>query len=222
MDGDNQASRLHALLQTGTRQSYSKGQVFQHSNDNQHLCLIVKGFVKRYTITNRGSLGVQVIYGQNDVFPLTHAFKLLLGQSIYKGQEVYYYETMSKVELCVLENTSLLDAVTSDSSLYRDLFAEAGHRLESNIQRLENLSLTSSYHQVAHQLHYFVSKYGTISQDGHHLEMPLTQQDMADILGASRETISTAMTKLRKAGLLEQSHGILVPNLEKLLEESYK
>jgi CRP-like cAMP-binding protein len=194
-------SRLHSLLKTGKKQTFTKGQVFQHSHDRQHFVLLESGFVKRYSITSKGSLGVQIIYGKNDVFPLTHVYKLLFEQFIYKGQEVYYYETMSRTELYSFDNIAFKQAVEKDPSLYKDLFSEAGRRLESNIQRLENLSLPSSYHQVAHQLHHFAMKFGKSIKEGIQLDMPLTQQDLADILGASRETISTAMTKLQALAL---------------------
>jgi CRP/FNR family cyclic AMP-dependent transcriptional regulator len=214
--------KLHELLLNGRKLHLSKGQVFQSSNDRQQLSLVTEGFVKRYSITSRGTLGIQSIYGKDDIFPLTPVFKLFFDQDIYHGDEVFYYEAMSTSEIFTVDNQTLKQAVDADNDLYKELFSVAGERLESNIRQLENLSLHNSHNRVAHIVYFFARRFGEKQKNGVKLNMPLTQQDLADLLGASRETISMAIGKLRDQKLLLNSRNIVISDMKRLRQEAYK
>src|ERR1051325_6562476 len=100
MNGDKvRSGKLHQRVLSGRTYSLGKGQNIQTTEDRRVLNLIKEGFVKRYLISNDGTLGVQIIYGPDDIFPLTLMFQALLNQDIYEGPEVFYYETMGPVEL---------------------------------------------------------------------------------------------------------------------------
>lgn len=172
-------------------------------------------------ITNDGTIGVQITYGRGDVFPLTLVYKTLYDQSIYHGQETYYYEAMSDAEVYTVDAAALLEEVKKDTQLYSDFFQEAGKHLESCVQRLENLALKTSYNRVAHQLVYFARHFGTKSTGGVQIETPLTHQDLADILSLTRETVSTSMVELRKKKLISTDKLIVVHSMEKLEAEAY-
>ncbi len=183
--------------------------------------MVTKGFVKRYLISNEGTYGVQVIYGPGDIFPITLAFSALFKREINEGPEIYYYEAMTEVELYTLDESDLITAVENDPTLYRDLFAICGNRLHSTLQGLENLTLKSSYQRVAHELVYMAKHFGVKKNSGTVIQVPLTHQDIADMLSLTRETVSTAMVQLRKKKLINTGKAISVPDIEKLADESF-
>ena len=205
----------------GKKSLYRKDQIVQSTDDTLLLRLITKGFIKRYLIANDGSLGVQSIYGPGDIFSLTYAFKILLNQSIYAGPEVYYYETMSDVELYTLDNEILHSKMKENPLLYKDFFSQAGRRLESNIHRLENLTLQNSYKRVAHQLAYLARDFGEKTSTGICINVPLTHLDIANVLSITRETVSISVAQLRSNGLIKTGKKIVVPDLDKLEEEAH-
>jgi len=216
------ARKLYSHLLAGKRSIVPKGQVIQSSDDKQTLSLIKRGFVKRYLITSDGTLGVQNIYGPNDVFPLSNTFTILFDRDIYGGSEVYYYETMSETAIYTIDRLALLKAAHADPLLYRDLLALTGQRLHSNIQRLENLSLRVFYKRVAHQLAFYARQYGKRRLTGTKILIPLTQQDLADVLSATRETVSLSIRQLRERGLIKTGKdNIIIPNIKKLEAEAF-
>lgn len=212
---------LHDLIKTGRRYKLPKGQIIQSSDGRKVFTLITEGYVKRYIISNEGSLRIQSIYGPGDAYPLTLAFKSLFNQELYTGPEVVYYETMSGVEIYSIDEQTLVDAVHKDKNLYRDLLLEAGNRFHSNIQQLENFSLNSSYKKVAHQLAYFAAQFGSTSKEGTSIDLLLTHEDLANVISATRETVSTCMIKLRKKGLIKTGKNIIVPDVKKLQDEAF-
>lgn len=199
----------------------SKGQAIQSTDDLKVFNLVMKGYIKRYLISNDGSIGVQVLYGPGDFFPITLAFKTLFGLAINESKEVYYYETMGEVEIYTIDQFALREAVTKDPRLYKDLMSVAGVRLQSTFAGLENLTLHSSYKRVAHLLAYLAHRFGKRTSAGTEIKINLTHQDLADILSLTRETVSTNIIKLRKNGLIKTKKTILVPKLKKLQEEAF-
>jgi CRP/FNR family transcriptional regulator len=140
----------------------------------------------------------------------------LFGQRIYEGKETYYYEAVTDAELYSAGRTALLEAAEANPSLYKDVLREAGRRLQSNIQQLENIALKSAYYRLAHQLVYLVRQFGEAGGDGIALCIPLTHQDLADILSLSRETVSREMAKLREHGLVAADSELIIPDLARL------
>lgn len=183
---------------------------------------VIKGYVKRYKIGNDGSLGVQIVYGPQDVFSLTKAYRLLLDQSLYDGPEVYYYSAMSDAQLYCLEGEAFATAVGENPMIYRELFSEAGHHLKTCVHSIENISLPNAYARVAHQLLFFAKEFGERTPEGISPRMPLTHQDIADILGITRETATMSIIKLRKEGLISNDRQFSVLDFEGLEEAAYQ
>lgn len=216
-----QQSRLYRLATTSQRRKVPKKYLLQTSEYRRSTMLVRSGYVKRYIISNDGSLGIQAIYGPGYLFPFSWVFKFLFNQEIYSGPEVIYYETMTECDLYLLPSDHIAESAQKDPLIYRDLLLFTGQRFRSNIQWLENRSLPSSYHRVAHQLLFFGEEFGVKENGATRIDVPLTQQDIADTLSATRETVSINISKLKKKKLIKVNHSIIIPSLEKLRLEAY-
>jgi CRP/FNR family transcriptional regulator, anaerobic regulatory protein len=212
--------RLHQLLMQGRLLRYKRNEVLASTKDKHGIMMIRKGYVKRYFIGSDGSLGVQIIYGPQDVFSFTKIFELLLGQSIYDGPETYYYQTMTDTQLYVLSKDQFTDAIQRDPLLYRELFSEVGRHLKTCVHRIENISLANAYAQVAHEILFSAKEFGIPAADG--VRLPLTHQDIADILGTTRETVTKAIVRLRNEGIVDNTRHLRVLDYEGLERAAYR
>jgi len=202
----------------------SKQQIIQSTEDRQVVSIITSGYFRKYLITNDGSIGVMIIYGPDDIFPITILFKKLFNQPLYHGNETFFYEAMSPAEVYTVDVAYLVEEIKKDPQLYVDLLQESGRHLEFCINSLENLSLKNSEKRIAHMLCYFARKFGTTIGEGIRIDMPLTHQHIGEILSLTRETVSTNIKGLRDRGLIatkNPSNSIVIPNLSKLEEESF-
>jgi CRP/FNR family cyclic AMP-dependent transcriptional regulator len=215
------SSDVRLLFEGSRMQQITKGQVIHTSEDPGKLMLVISGFVKRYFIAHEGSLGVQVIYGSDDIFPLTVVFEDLLGMEIYTGPEVYYYEAMTSLTICSMDVATLRKRVEAHPVLYRTLLVSAGMRLRSNIQFLENLRLHGAYSKTAHQLAYLANQFGQKTPEGIRIQMPLIHQDIADIIGTTRETVTASIIKLRNKRLIRTDRHIVILDYDQLIREAY-
>jgi len=210
---------LCALLESGHRNRLPAGQVMNSVGQNVGLAIVESGYIKRYLITREGNQSVQSIYGPGDIFPLTPVFRGLLNLEIYTGEEILYYEAMPKTTVRSVTMADLQEYAVRNQSIYKELFYVAGIRLSSNIQRLENVSLSSSYRRLAHQLACFAEQFGENSSSGTKILLPLTNSDLANVLNLTRETVSRSFSRLRKKGLAIGGTHIIIPDVDKLRQE---
>lgn len=221
MNYDQTKSPLLALLQGGKQRKLPKGQVLPFSDQRMILSLLRSGFIKRYSITSDGTQSIQSIYGPGDIFPLTPAFKAIYDLEIYHGSEVFYYETITEAIIHSIDETTLLEALSHDPIIYKDLLYVSGQRLGSNIQRLENMSLRAANRRVAHQLVHYANKFGQPSERGIMILLPLRHQTLASILNLARETVTHCITRLQEKGLIEANQTITVLDIDKLRREAH-
>lgn len=217
-------TKLHQLLRDGRRYSLSKQQMVQSTEDRQVVNIVISGFFRKYLVTNDGSVGVLIVYGPEDIFPITLLHKKLFGRALYKGLETHFYEAMSDAEVCTVDADRLVEAVKQDPQLASDLLEEAGRHLEYCINSLENIAMRNSEKRIAHMICYFARKFGVTTGDGIRIDLPLTHQNLAEVLNITRETVSTNIKGLRDRGLINTKNhnsSLIVPELDKLEAEAY-
>lgn len=224
MSYELQDTPYYQLLLTGKRQNLPKGEIVHGFEDRTLVHLIKSGYVKRYKIQNDGSRSIQVIYGPNDMVPLTPVYNTVFETKIYTGPETYYYEAMTDVSLYSISHDTLKEALAKDPLIYKDLFYAAGVRLNSYIHRLEDTSITGSHRRIAHLLVYLADVFGAPTKDGSIvIHLPLTQQTIAEILNLARETVTHSVVNLRDKGLIVvAAKTFTVPDRDKLQHEAYK
>ena len=207
---------LHLLALECRRVDYKKGSTIHTSDSAPTIFMIDTGYVKRYSISNDGVFGVQSLYGPNDIFPLTAVYKVLFDLEIHNSLETYYYDAMCDATILILDNSRLIEEVTNNPLMFKDILFVAGRRLESNIQRLENANIKTVYKRIAHQLLFFANKFGKKYAQGTRIAIPLTQQDIADSLNITRETASRALSQLKTDKIIKTGRFIVITDIEAL------
>jgi CRP-like cAMP-binding protein len=213
---------IYKLVQTtGKKATYSKGQIIQSTEGQKTMNFVTKGFVKRYLISNSGNLGVEVIYGISDFFPVTLMLETFFKLGIYEGPEVYFYEAMNDTTVYTIDVEDLAEATKNDPLLYRDLLRETGRRLHTTLSNLENITIKPAESRVAHQLIHFADLFGEKNKTGIRIPIPLTAQDIADILRLDKKDVSKSLKDLHERHLIRLNKYIIIPDMARLREEAH-
>ena len=216
------SDELQKIMLGRDRRKFPKGHILQSTEERFLFNFVLSGYVKRYLIRNDGSLGVQVIYGPNDLFPITLAFSTLFDRPVSESKETYYYESMTPLTVYSLSKDKFKEVVQKDPQLYRGLLAISGKRLHSTLHGLENLTLNNAYRRVAHELLYMAQRFGEEQPGGGvKIAIPLTHQDLADILSLTRETVSVNIARLRRKKILKSGRNIEIPDIKALEAEAF-
>lgn len=212
---------LYDLFKQGKLRQLRKGEAVFSTAEKTDVAFVFQGYVKRYLISNSGNLGVQIIYGDEDIFSLTNIYRQLFGLNIYEGRETYYYKAMSDTQVYMLSAETFIHAVGENLALYQELFTEAGYHLKTCVHNLENVSLASAYARLAHQLLFFARQFGEETPNGVRLRLRLTHQDIADMLMMARETVSKTLMQFREKGIIETTPDIIIHDMAALEDEAY-
>lgn len=216
------SSTFHKLLDEAHIHKVGKGTTLATTDNTRGVFCVRKGFVKRYLIKNDGSISVQGIYGPGDCFGITTLSRLLIRDNAYNGAETYYYEAINDAIVYEIDIKTLQKALPSHQELYKDFFTIQGWHSLSDVWRLENQGIKGALNRVAHIICFYMERYGIQSRKGWEFKVPFIQQDLADILDLSRETVSIAISELKRDGLVKGQRKIIIPDLEKLKEKAYQ
>ncbi len=140
------------------------------------------GVVRSLTWLDDGTFVVLGVWGSGDV----------IGQPISK-LDPYQIECLTKVTATPLpfETLENLTAITL-----------------SHLQQAEELMLIRSYKRVEVMLVRLLSslakRFGQQTDDGHLIDLRLTHQDLADLLGATRVTVTRILSQLEQQGTIQR------------------
>jgi len=87
---------------------------------------------------------------------------------------------------------------------------QMGDRMKSSHDSLKNIALERVEARIAALLLKLAGKVGLVTGSGITIDMRLTKQDVADMVGTTVETSIRTFTKFKKAGLLADKDGKIV------------
>jgi CRP/FNR family transcriptional regulator len=96
---------------------------------------------------------------------------------------------------------------------------QLGDRMKSSYDSLKNIALERVEARIAALLLKLAGKVGVESKEGLLIDMRLTKQDVADMVGTTVETSIRTFSKFKKQGLVSDADGkIIIKDKEGLAE----
>jgi len=207
--------KLRKFFATSKPNHFKKGDIVLRVGDQRSVAFYLrKGFIKDSAISHDGREFTLFIFKPSDVFSYTwifnkihngHAFRAMTDCSILgKNRESFllFLEQNPDVQFMIAQNISI--------------------RMRGLMQRMEQMAFGSATQKVASIIHIIGERFG--KEDGGKINIPLklTQQDIADLIGISRETTSIEIHKLATQNILTHTSGrYIIANPKKLLKYSH-
>lgn len=180
---------------------------------------IKSGIVKSYNLTAKGEERPIELNTSLDVFPIGWLF-----DKIHRSQ--YYYEAMTDTELYCVPKEEFVTYLRDHSETMFQLLDRQVERSTHTQLRLNALEHSKAFDKVVSTLHYFALRFGQdIARNAIRIPLPLTQQDVANFTGLTRETVSSEFKKLtqrRVIGQRKQGYVIFTTQLDELIDDSFE
>lgn len=198
-------TNLESLFTGGRSRSFAKNQLINYQGDPMNQVYLMRsGHVKCYTILDSGDTRTMLILSPGDIFPI--AFSTTLDWENYHIK--YFYQTLSDTTVDILETADFRSRVESDIKMMRRFLAYMAASNNAIMSQLEVMKSKKAINKVELLLPYLVLKLGDpIAKNTYKLRIRLSHQEVADLCGVTRETTTTLVKQLEKAGIIEQSHG---------------
>jgi CRP-like cAMP-binding protein len=124
---------------------------------------------------------------------------------------------MEDTKLLKISRSRLMTIVDRFPNLMYCMAQQVGDRMKESHETLKNIALERVEARIASLLLKLADKTGKKAADGTVIDMKLTKQDIAEMVGTTVETAIRTMSKFRKMGILADKAGrILIKNREKL------
>ena len=178
---------------------YEKGQmILLEESMGETFFIITQGAVKVTRLSADGREVILAILGESDFFG---EMSLLDG-----GGRSANIVANEDAKVLTLSRNDFLDCLESYPKIAIALLEELATRLRKSDQQIESLSLSDSEHRIGITLIRLAGELGTIKQ-GHVTVKNLPyQQDIANMAGTSRETVSRTLKLLEDKKLVRREN----------------
>ncbi len=191
--------KISAIIST---RSYGKNSVILYEEDlGDSLFIIQSGQVKITRVSEDGREVILSILGEGEFFG---EMSLLDGEA--RSANVI---SMTDAAVCILKRNDLLGMLEQYPRIAIALLQELAGRIRKSDRQIESLSLSGAEQRVADTILRLAEEIGVYHRGTVTIrELPL-QQDMANMAGTSRETISRMLKQLTEKGFISRKGRVL-------------
>jgi CRP-like cAMP-binding protein len=190
--------------------TYKKGEMLIRADDDPvGIFCLTKGYVRQYTISKTGFELTLHILRPISYFPMVWA--------VNGTPNVYYFEALTPVEVGRAPRDQVVNFIKDKPTVIFELLSELIEDYAESLTRIEHLVFSDAYRRVISILLYIAKHFGERSDNGVIVNHRFTQQDIATLVGVTRETASNEMVRLEKKGLVKYvDHSMLLESIKQL------
>lgn len=174
------------LMSAAKRRTFRSGEVIFHRDDpGQVLYMIKEGKVKICIISPDGQEISLAVLGKGEYFG---EFTLL--DSLPRSADAIALE---RAECYTLQRADFHNAIMKNPKIAIKVMEALTRRLRNTDQMVEDLIFLDVYGRVAKKLLELAEAHGVKTEQGVLIDVRLTQQELASMVGASRESVNKVM-----------------------------
>jgi CRP/FNR family transcriptional regulator, cyclic AMP receptor protein len=208
---ESAALSLHASMDSV---KISKGSIlFAEGDEGDHLYVIVEGKIKLGTSSGDGRESLLSILGPGEMFGELSLFD--------PNPRTSTATAVTDAKLLSLGQTKLIPWLTENPRVSLNLLASLAQRLRRTNEAVGDLVFSDVPGRVAKALIDLGERFGKQTDEGLLVNHDLTQEELAQLVGASRETVNKALADFAGRNWLKlDGRAVLITDLERLSKRS--
>lgn len=191
--------------------TFVKGEVLLSEGQSADTLLALQmGFIKVTSLHENGNEKLLWIAGRYDIAPTEKLFST-------QGQLHYFYTALTDVTVYEIKKADFLAYAKSSPILMNEIAAGMSSHYDDLMNRLDSVEQTTIRGKLISTLVYLGQRFSANNVvDLFELGLKLTQNDIAAMVGSTRETISVELNLLKANGAISYDRTRFTINLEKL------
>ena len=189
--------------------------LFHQDMPGTTLYLMADGFVRIYAIGQTGQEFTYDIYGPADIF----GEQSLLDDGYHSATCV----TMTPIRTWLLSKDNLFMLLRKHPDLTLGMLGMIAHRARTATQKSEAMAFQDVQGRLAYEMLSLGARSAKRTEEGILIEVPLTQNDLASMVAATRESVNKALAMLKAQDLIRISGTSIVvvdrARLERIITE---
>jgi CRP-like cAMP-binding protein len=187
------AEALQRLAEKAVRRSFGRGEIiFREEDSGDALCVVITGLVKVYRTSPDGDEMLLVTLGPSAVFgelPMVDG-----------GLRSASAAALDATTVLIVSRTSLLEALRGSSELVDRLLRSLGSMVRRLTDQTADLVFLDLHGRVAKLLLRLADERGIAEPGGRALDLHLTQSDIANMVGGSRQSVNQVLNSFERLG----------------------
>ncbi len=207
---------LHALrpvIETSSIiRNYSSGATILYQGEvPRSVCILVKGAVRVFSITEQGEEQIVMYHLAGELFPVSWIFAKSPGA-------MFFYEATEDCEIALTPRQELMTFLTADVTRLQLLLDYFATNYSASLIRINALEQSKARDKLVYTLYYLCKRHGKARGTKTYIPLTLTHQNLASLVGLTRETTATEMNKLKQQKILSYDSQQYLIDEKKLLE----
>lgn len=186
-------NELFDLSPKVTMKEFKKNHVILHEEDtNSFMYIIVQGKVKIYQIADQGKEMILSVHGSGEFFG---EMSLIDGKT-----DPATVAAMETSTIAVISRSDFYSLLHSQKKMLENLLELLCSRLRESWKKIQMLNFNDAAQRIKMLLLMLSEDYGDKTQAGTTLRIKLIHQNIADMAGLTRETVTRVLDKWKKNG----------------------
>lgn len=201
---------IEEIVKITIKRNFKKGTIiFMEGDPGEAFYFIKSGKVKIYKTTSDGREHIFTILSEGGVF----AEVALFNDIPYPATA----EVLEDVELGMIKNKDLEDLIRRNVEIALQIIKVFSKKLFSSQQKVKELALGDTYDRIARTLIVFAKDHGIKTPNGIEIRLNISRQELANMIGTARETVSRSLSQFRKEGSIDiEGRKIIIKDMDKL------
>lgn len=196
---DAQLAQLAGVVR---EQHYKKNATFFHVDDPGNALFILKDGLVKITIEDQS--GREIILRM--LYPTDFFGEMSLIDDMPRSASV---TTLEPSDALVIYRDAFLHLIEKNPSILLKMTVVLSRRLRRVNELIRSLAFHDVYGKVARVLLNLATEKGRSTDDGTVIDLRLTQQELAELAGMSRETMTRTLRDFQQAGCVRIESGII-------------
>ncbi|WP_124726778.1 Crp/Fnr family transcriptional regulator [Staphylospora marina] len=194
---------LERIREIASHRRYNKKNIiFVEGDKKTAIYLIQDGIVKTYKTDENGHEHIVSLLQSGDLFPHTGFFH----SSPYPATA----ETITDTRLIAIPVHEFEELVISTPAIAIKVMRAMSEKIWELQTKLQELTGHDAQHRGLFFLLKLAENYGETLNGSVHINIPMTHQEFASVIGTTRETVNRLLNRLRKEGLVEMKRNKLI------------
>jgi CRP/FNR family transcriptional regulator, cyclic AMP receptor protein len=208
---DEDAAELRASM---TEVGLERGDSLFHEGDpGDRLYVVIEGKIKLHRSSNDGRENMLAVLGPSEMFGELSLFD--------PGPRTATATALTDVRLLGLGHQDLQPWLNGRPKVALSLLRAIARRLRRTNESLADLVFSDVPGRVAKALLDLSRRFGVPAEEGIHVAHDLTQEELAQLVGASRETVNKALADFASRGWLRlEARAVVLLDVERLSRRS--
>lgn len=198
------------LLSLGIRRDYKKNElIFQAGSPGKQVYFLIDGRAKIYQLSPGGKEVIMWFCFQGEMFGLAEVYR--------GGRREVYARACTDISVIQVSQDNFKHFIAENTAAALLTIEILSCRLRVLGDMLLNLATDDVTSRIIKLLTRLNARYGKKVGNDIFLDIPLTHQEIADMVSSSRQTVSTILGDMKKKGILSiQNHRIHITEPETL------